>query len=33
MGKSAVMVFSKDRVEGRWKWGEHEVLRFQVTVI
>ena len=23
--KSAVMVFSKDRVEGRWKWGEHEV--------
>ena len=23
MGKSAVMVFSKDRVEGRWKWGEH----------
>ena len=25
MGKSAVMVFSKDRVEGRWKWGEHEL--------
>ena len=23
--KSAVMVFSKDRVEGRWKWGEHEL--------
>ena len=20
VGKSAVMVFSKDRVEGRWKW-------------
>ena len=25
VGKSAVMVFSKDRVEGRWKWGEHEL--------
>ena len=25
MSKSAVMVFSKDRVEGRWKWGEHEL--------
>ena len=25
MGKSAVMVFSKDRVEDRWKWGEHEL--------
>ena len=25
MGKSAVMVISKDRVEGRWKWGEHEL--------
>ena len=25
MGKSAVMVFSKDKVEGRWKWGEHEL--------
>ena len=22
VGKSAVMVFSKDRVEGRWKWLE-----------
>ena len=21
----AVMVFSKDRIEGRWKWGEHKV--------
>ena len=25
VGKSAVMVFSKDKVEGRWKWGEHEL--------
>ena len=25
MGKSAVMVFSKDRVEGKWKWGEREL--------
>ena len=25
VGKSAVMVFSKDRVEGKWKWGEHEL--------
>lgn len=25
VGKSAVMVFSKDRVEGRWKWEEHEL--------
>ena len=25
VGKSTVMVFSKDRVEGRWKWGEHEL--------
>ena len=25
MGKSAVVVFSKDRVEGRWKWGEQEL--------
>ena len=25
MGKSEVMVFSKDRVEGRWKWGKHEL--------
>ena len=27
MGKSAVMVFSKDRVEGRWKWGEHDLTK------
>ena len=25
VGKSAVMVFSKDRVEGKWKWGEREL--------
>ena len=25
VGKSAVMVFSKDRVEGRWKCWEHEL--------
>ena len=25
VGKSAVMVLSKDRVEGKWKWGEHEL--------
>ena len=25
VGKSAVMVFSKARVGGRWKWGEHEL--------
>ena len=25
VGKSAVMGFSKDKVEGRWKWGEHEL--------
>ena len=31
VGKSAVMVFSKDGVEGRWKWGEHELPK--VTVI
>ena len=25
VGKSAVMVFSKDKSEGRWKWGEHKL--------
>ena len=25
MGNSAVMVYSKDKIEGRWKWGEHEL--------
>ena len=25
VGKSAVMLFSKDRVEGKWKWGEDEL--------
>ena len=30
MGKSAVMVFSKDRVEGRWKWGGHELPKHSV---
>ena len=25
VGKSAVMVFCKDKVEGRWKWGEYEL--------
>ena len=33
VGKSAVMVFSKDRVEGKWKWENMSFLRFQVTVI
>ena len=26
MIKSAVMVFSKDAVNGCWKWGEHSVV-------
>ena len=25
MSKSAVMVFSKDAVNGCWKWGEHSL--------
>ena len=25
MSKSAVMVFSKNSVEGGWKWGEHKL--------
>ena len=25
MSKSAVMVFSKDFVNGCWKWGEHSL--------
>ena len=28
VGKCVVMVFSNNRVEGRWKWREHEL---QVT--
>ena len=25
MSKSAVMVFSRNSVEGGWKWGEHKL--------
>ena len=27
VSKSAVMVFSRNPVEGEWKWGEHELPR------
>ena len=27
VSKSAVMVFSRNPVEGEWKWGEHVLLR------
>ena len=27
VSKSAVMVFSRDPVEGEWKWDEHALLR------
>ena len=27
VSKSAMMVFSRDPVEGEWKWGEHALLR------
>ena len=31
MGKSAVI--SKDKVEGKWKWGEHELPKVSNNVI
>ena len=33
VSKSAVMVFSKDRVEGSWKWGEHELPFFKLLLL
>ena len=27
VSKSAVMVFSRNSVEGGWKWGEHKLLK------
>ena len=33
VGKSAVMVFSKDKVEGRWKWGEHELPNISCQIV
>ena len=29
VGKITVMVFYKDGIEVRWKWGEHEVPKLQ----
>ena len=33
MIKSAVMVFSKDAVNGCWKWGEHSLPKYLLIVI
>ena len=30
--KSAVMVFSRNPVEGEWKWGEHFYLGYPITL-
>ena len=33
MIKSAVMVFSKDAVNGCWKWGEHILQKYLLIII